>query len=617
MRIAFVLLITFLTACNSSDNNAPPAVGITIPDNPREILAPIDDVAFSGDFNSTSGSGDTIDGIATGVTADSGSADTSDGAADGSTDGSIDGSAVDAPEASDSIVLPGPGPGTQITPGTLTAGTYDDHLNPHLYQHYANSYLQQRGQWIDTPRLDFNNRILIEVTDTAGVPSVDATIEVESNNGESIITLGTPATGVTSLYAELDNLPEDFLLRITATDGSSLQQAINLSQAVAAGRILATLPAADQSQTTTPAQTPIDLMFVVDTTGSMGDELGFLQTELSDIINSVTLQQSTIQIGFVFYRDNGDVYTVRSHEFSADLNSVQSALNQESANGGGDYPEAMDQALWAAVNANWRSDSRKVLFLIADAPPHGDRMRATWNAAEQARLKNIHIVPVAASGVAEDAEYIMRSTAALTNGRHLFLTDDSGFGSPHNEPDIECYIVTSLQLAMTNALNSLVTGGHFEPSANEIIRQVGNYNNGVCEQNNTRPEPMPVQHTVLVDRLAPPNGAFTEEAFTDFTTQAELNEALARYGEEAQTVDFDTGQVLLIDRGVKPSGGFAIENLVLQESEDKITVAVDLTRPGDNCGVDGALTNPYVFVYIPSTKLLVIEARTVVRECLE
>ncbi len=59
-----------------------------------------------------------------------------------------------------------------------------------------------------------------------------------------------------------------------------------------------------------------------------------------------------------------------------------------------------------------------------------------------ARSLDVHIYPVASSGVDELTELTMRSAAQLTGGRYLFLTDDSGVGGAHMEPSIPCYFVT-------------------------------------------------------------------------------------------------------------------------------------------------------------------------------
>lgn len=133
---------------------------------------------------------------------------------------------------------------------------------------------------------------------------------------------------------------------------------------------------------------------------------------------------------------------VRAHEFTSDISDLQASLNGQ---------EYMDQALAKAMVFEWREQGAKVMLLVADAPPHADKMLATWNAALEARLRQIHIAPVAASGVAASAQYLMRSMAALTQCRYVFLTDDSGVGNPHEEPDTE-----------------------------EIVRTVGNHDAGRC-----------------------------------------------------------------------------------------------------------------------------------------
>ncbi len=607
MKSALVLfsLAMTLTACNSSSIDVPesadenPAGSITLGTDPREVLAQLPDVEFNGRFETTArpdlesgGTSDSEDGTLSTITPEA------------ETDSLSVGSG-----SSDTILFPG-NPGQQIDPGTLTAGDYDDQLNPSLYQRYASNYLQQRGQWIDIPRMDFNQRIRIEVTDHSGSPYADANVVVSSADTQQTIDLRTAANGVTALYNDIDSLPENFNLRVSGSEGTFVQQNINLQEATETGKILVSLARGNQGQADTVA-VPLDLMFVIDTTGSMSDELNFIQTELSDIINSVTRQQPDIRIGLVFYRDYGDQYVVRAHDFSASLNAVQLDLNQEQANGGGDFPEAMDQALQSALSASWRNSSRKVLFLVADAPPHSDRMRATWNAAEQARLKNIHIVPVAASGAAEDAEYIMRSAAALTNSRYLFLTDDSGFGLPHDEPEIDCYIVTSLRNTMIRTLTSLITGTRTEPSANDIIRQVGDYNNGVCGSENSNS--LTVTSSVLVERN---NGGISEirdiEVITDQNT---LDERLAAYGLVSVSVDFNEGQVILADAGPKNTGGYSIDIGSIEEFDNHVVANIDFLQPGPTCGVTNALTHPFSFVFVETTKELRIAANTVSRVC--
>jgi len=469
-------------------------------DTPPSSKPADDDAVGSGTtggaVGSTAGSvsGDAGASATDGGSADAGFADAgvSDAASDG---GSVDAgtSGAVAPESVEavssdiarppSVIIDIIEPDPVFQAGSLTAADYDDQLNPHLYQTYASDYLQTNGARLDVPYLDLSNRIGIHVTDQQGLRYGGVRIDITDANGQ-IISLETPASGITYVYNDLDKLPEQFTIRASGRFGTAIDKTIDLAQ-VGSGnaRIDIVIPEDSAPAAATRLATGLDIMFVIDTTGSMGDELDYIKTELKSIINAIPSNYlaTAPNIGLTFYRDKGDDYVVRANGFNNDISSVQSTLNNETHDGGGDYPEAMDQALHEAIDANWQQDSHKILFLIADAPPHDDKMRATWNAAEQARAKNIHIVPVAASGVGDEAEYLMRSIAAFTNSRYLFLTDDSGYGNPHAEPKVDCYVVTQLNNMMIRVINSLIAGERQEPTDNEIIRTVGNYDKGVCE----------------------------------------------------------------------------------------------------------------------------------------
>jgi hypothetical protein len=230
----------------------------------------------------------------------------------------------------------------------------------------------------------------------------------------------------------------------------------------------------------------LDLMLVIDTTGSMGDELEYLKVELEAILDTISDDntQLDIQVGLVVYRDYGDAYLVRDFEFT-DKDSLQDTLSEQEHSGGGDFPEAMDVALETALAHEWRENSTKIMLLVADAPPHQEDISATWGSALSARTRGIHIVPVAASGVDSTAEFLMRGMAALTQSRYIFLTDDSGVGNAHVEPSLNCYLVTRLDRKIVNVINSLIRGERQEPEAENIIRSQGNYNLGVCENDTT------------------------------------------------------------------------------------------------------------------------------------
>ena len=143
-------------------------------------------------------------------------------------------------------------------------------------------------------------------------------------------------------------------------------------------------------------------------------------------------------------------------------------------------PEAVDQALAAADRMQWRPGVAKAMLLVADAPPHQDRLAPTLAVTERLRSQGVQIVPVAASGVDDSAQYVMRTMAALTQGRYIFLTDDSGVGNPHAEPDLACYVVTRLDQLIGRVLAGIAEGRRIEPGRDEVIRAVGHYDRGRC-----------------------------------------------------------------------------------------------------------------------------------------
>lgn len=193
-----------------------------------------------------------------------------------------------------------------------------------------------------------------------------------------------------------------------------------------------------------------DIMFVVDATGSMGDELEYLKTEIKNIINTVSERVAgiNIRISLVFYRDQGEDYVVKDFGFETDLNKIAKNISNQSAAGGGDFPEAVDEALEnGIINQKWNDEAKtKLLFLILDAPPHTNKKNISkmQNVTQVAAEKGIKIIPVVASGINKETEFLMRFIANATNGTYVFLTDDSGIGESHLEPTVGKYEVEKL-----------------------------------------------------------------------------------------------------------------------------------------------------------------------------
>lgn len=204
-------------------------------------------------------------------------------------------------------------------------------------------------------------------------------------------------------------------------------------------------------------KTALDLMFVCDTTGSMGDELSYLQAELMDIIQRVKKQNGNIplRLSVNFYRDEGEEYVVRSFPFTEDFDRAVQNLGQQTAEGGGDYEEAVEEALSDAIHGHEWSDaeSAKLLFLVLDAPPHAAAKDQMQQLLLDAAERGIRVIPVIASGADQNTEFLMRSFALGTGGSYVTLTNDSGIGDGHLEPSVgetEVYKLNDLLLEIIN-----------------------------------------------------------------------------------------------------------------------------------------------------------------------
>jgi hypothetical protein len=233
----------------------------------------------------------------------------------------------------------------------------------------------------------------------------------------------------------------------------------------------------------------LDIAIVLDTTGSMGDEAAYLQSEFEHISSTIVGQYPNADLhwALVAYRDTaetdpGDAYVVESWDFTTDLSTFEGALDGLTEANGGDTPESPDIGLATMNSLSWRPDAdvARIAFWVADAPHHDDKAAAMAQDFADSHQKDVHLYPVSASGADELLEITMRSGAQITGGRYLFLTDDSGVGDPHLVPSIPCYFVTKLGYAITRSVTIELSGIYSEPDAAEIIRTGGDPTSGQC-----------------------------------------------------------------------------------------------------------------------------------------
>jgi Mg-chelatase subunit ChlD len=161
---------------------------------------------------------------------------------------------------------------------------------------------------------------------------------------------------------------------------------MRFGQSLLIGGAVLLAPAAARAQNDPAAQVKdvaggkptIELVFVIDTTGSMGGLIEGAKEKVWSIVNEVMKSPSKpeVRMGLVAYRDHGDAYVTQVTPVTRDLDNVYNTLMSYKADGGGDGPEDVRQALADGVHkVGWSPRSPKIaqiLFLVGDAPPHDD-----------------------------------------------------------------------------------------------------------------------------------------------------------------------------------------------------------------------------------------------------
>ncbi len=337
----------------------------------------------------------------------------------------------------------------------VTAGMVDDNADFGEYLAYLG-----RHPGLPVHERDVSERHLLEVLDVAGRPLHDAEVAVQRpGRREPLIWARTDAAGRVWLHPRA----------VGAEDGRSLGVAVRHGGATARATLRRDDRAALQlrlDSVPASARPRLDLVFLVDATGSMGDEIAKLKASMRSIaqqIGQLPGQPDTCW-GLVAYRDRGDAFLTRTHDFTDDLGAFQSLLGRVQAGGGGDTPEALNEALHEAVHGlAWRRDAVRLVVLVGDAPPHLDYGGPQYDDDMQAALaKGIKLFAVGASGLDEAGEYVFRQLAQYTGGRFVFLTyrdaDDPGSGPGTQTPhDVRGYSVQTLDRLIVRLVGEEIT----------------------------------------------------------------------------------------------------------------------------------------------------------------
>ncbi len=183
---------------------------------------------------------------------------------------------------------------------------------------------------------------------------------------------------------------------------------------------------------TSEAKPRIEVCFVLDTTGSMGGLIEGAKQKIWSIANEVISAKPTpeLKLGLIGYRDRGDEYVVTSFRLTDDIDSIYGHLRDFKAEGGGDEPESVNEALAEAIEKMpWSQDRKvlKIIFLVGDAPPHLDYADGPKypELCRIAAKKDLIINTVQCGNIAETTP-IWKEIAKLSEGSYAAIAQSGG-----------------------------------------------------------------------------------------------------------------------------------------------------------------------------------------------
>lgn len=166
----------------------------------------------------------------------------------------------------------------------------------------------------------------------------------------------------------------------------------------------------------------IEVVFILDNTGSMGSMIATAKDKIWSIATSLTQTEPApeIKMGLIGYRDRGDAYVTKSFDLTVDMDSIYGELMAMKAQGGGDSPESVNQALFEAISKlSWSNDPNiyKVAFLVGDQPPHMDYQDdVQWPATCTLATEKGIVINTLLMGTNGQAKEIWKEISQKTNG---------------------------------------------------------------------------------------------------------------------------------------------------------------------------------------------------------
>lgn len=319
-----------------------------------------------------------------------------------------------------------------VDAGPLRAGATDDNLAfaaflTYLQESYPNPQMAEVG---GIARLNVSGRRMVQARDAAGAPLPGARVSIVDAETDRLLWTGrTQGDGRIPFYPHLYEEDGAGAETWTVQVAHSGQVEVASWSSAAAEELAVTLDVSPARE-----EVRVDVCFIIDTTGSMSDEIARVKQTLLAVTGKLRsdAQEVDLRYGAVLYRDIGDQYLTQMHPFTSDIQAFDQALQGIEADGGGDGPESLNQGLAVAMGGmDWREDTAKVAFLIADAPPHMDYAEdVPYGRSALAAIHNgVRIHTVAASGLDDRGSLVFRQVAQLTRGKFIFIEYGSAAAS--------------------------------------------------------------------------------------------------------------------------------------------------------------------------------------------
>lgn len=344
-------------------------------------------------------------------------------------------------------------------PGIVTAGEWSDLDNWAFWsnlmtQRQSNNQGDDYTVMKDTWRVYTNRRVSVVVSDEAGNRLNEVKVDLKSgeqivwtartdNQGcaEAWVGLFDPTFQAGELSISLNGVKQDTPPTLTTWE----------SPVTYTNHYVISSPAPEAIA---------DILFIVDATGSMLDEIDFLKADLTNILQKVGEMNAgtTIRTGALFYRDLEDEYLTITSPFTENSGTTIDFISKQTASGGGDYPEAVHTALEVSLKEfSWSPSAKaRLAFMLLDAPPHREVQGVLESIQESLTAysaKGIKLIPVASSGVDKSTEFALRFYAMATGSTYVFITNDSGVGQMHIVPTVGEYKVELLNDLMVRLIS--------------------------------------------------------------------------------------------------------------------------------------------------------------------